>query len=130
MSDPERPTRKFWQFHLLTLVLMTITVGTMLLIYFSPRIEVSQKWNGGVSRSYTYGWPIELIIVEDTQREWLFRDELLATSYSAWEQFRYHSGTGTFVLAFILDLITAAGSLCLSALVPEYLIRRRKARMT
>ena len=53
------PKRKFWQFHLLTLVLMTLATGGMIYLNMTQRIALEyQNKSGHHTMGNAYGWPL------------------------------------------------------------------------
>src|SRR6185369_10158628 len=70
MSEAEKPTRKFWQLHLSTAVLLLLTVGAVMLVNSFPRYDrltvfPTKPQPGMLShvmgRVIVYGWPEECL---------------------------------------------------------------------
>src|SRR5690242_15349000 len=101
MSESEKPKRKFWQFHLRTAVLATLTAGGLLFLNC-----IGRGHNGFNDYSNEFGFP------------WV---------YFGYNSNPAIDGT-ILVLGLVLDLIFCAGALLAVAYASEYPLRLRRFR--
>jgi hypothetical protein len=120
MSD--KPKRKFWQFHLLTLVLMIMLAGTFV------TLNIPREWGlagvgGPTERSWnssntTVGWPLKVVYFKYQITD-LTRNLVLDSRIEIRNPFSLVWNTG--ICLFLLVLAFGFS---------EWLIRRREARKT
>jgi hypothetical protein len=119
MSEPDKPKRRFWQFHLSTAILMTVAAGGLFGLNLTKHIgyrNVNMMPLGApesVYFSYPYhgqGWPFAFW--------WTLLDDETGSKYAF---------TGWDLIA---DLSICVAILASIFFVSESIIRRREARKT
>jgi hypothetical protein len=139
----EKPRRRFWQFHLLTLVLMALAAGGMLLLGIKVPAEVRRsvvqdptltllgdlKPEDAESdpdtqyfRTENYGWPDPFLQITAPVKaqggKWIpYLDDFAPITNLLWPN-------------LVGDLIIAIGCLGAAAFLSESILRRREARKT
>ena len=110
MSEAEKPKRKFWQFHLLTLVLIVLASGGMIAASLHARsmgiLQVSYGWPleaAGRKLGYEYAGPPPGVEDHGLDLKWKITGAL-----------------ADFIIAVVLIMVVAV--------VSELLLRRREAR--
>ena len=114
MSEPPKPQRKFWQFHLSTMMLLSIVVAGLLYVFdhgplYGEREDGKQVvigvYHADGAECKRYGWPIVCVATVSGKSYW-----------------------GTADVVF--NAVSAFWILGTMAVFSEWLIRRRKARKT
>lgn len=124
----EKPKRKFWQFHLLTAVLMTFVMAGILWIGVSSVREHTGAAVGGASHeirmiilSRGFPWTAHL------EKGWARGERSIASDEFEYE--RPESWQGQWCYAGLIgDIAVALSVVALVAVLSEWLIRRREAR--
>jgi hypothetical protein len=128
MSD--KPKRKFWQFHVWTLLLTTFAIAGLFWLNFRERVvcEIDEDEGGNIRlTSIDRGWPFRASF-RTTNIE--FRE--LGTG--KWKSQRLPvagiAQSGANELSAVLDAGVGSFSALLFAAISEWLIRRRDAHKT
>jgi hypothetical protein len=125
-----KPKGKFWQFHLLTLMLMTLATGPMLSMNLYDQLGRHVIVGGG-------GSPYEDVSDNPKQRCWVW------TAYQGWPMpvWEYYTVDGKSygsyfcrffgpVIPVILNVMLIVAALFCVGFFSEFLLRRREARKT
>jgi hypothetical protein len=144
----EKPNRKFWRFHLLTLVTASLSIGVLLMLNLSVRQHFTFGSENVVLREHFFGWPV---IACDHHRQWhtvirnsvsLDEEEVLdedayfldwPLSSAAAQITTYFEPEGIspwWKSPFLIDVFSSGAIMVVVVAVSELLIRRREARKT
>ena len=105
--EPAKARRKFWQFHLSTAVILSLTSGGMLLANLPMRLSPVNPGSNVVV--YERGWPLNIETGGDAGRGVL--------SHERW-----------ILDGILTNVVFAVGMFIVIAIGSEMLIRRREAR--
>jgi hypothetical protein len=124
----EKPKGKFWQFHLLTLLLTMLAIGGLFWLNFRERVVsgIDEDEGGNIRvTSIDQGWPFR-IWFRTAKLE--FHDSESGKWISQWMPVAGISQSGSDEFFAVIDLCIAVFGLILFVVLSEWLIRRREAR--
>jgi hypothetical protein len=142
MTEPEKPKRKFWRFHLATAIVLVFVASGLLRANMTDRMPKSDEaslagenhdllalqflklYMAGIRKRY--GWPlvaIELVVAYEHEVE--FAVDGVPPSIAKDTPFLRWNRT-----AVAIDSLVTVGLVLAVAFASEWLIRRREARKT
>jgi hypothetical protein len=121
MSEPDKPNRKFWQFHLSTALLLVLAAGAISMANFAPR-ETANPMEGvapfklaySTIRLFKSGWPMKIY-------HWKMYDDKGTLIADFWTDGTGANGERT-------NLLVAIGLLAVLAVTLESFVRRKGRR--